>query len=458
MTGLTSAGFKIERLQEVKAKAENRLRETFGDVDLRAESVFGQFTGISSETDALLWQLAEDVYLSQYPDTASGLSLDQVCALTGVARAPARPTQINAVAYGLENTILSEGREVENRRTGDVYRSSMAMQITRADALSAFLELTSVSEGDYTVTIRGISYTYTAGSGDSEQQVLTGISNALNGAGVARVIEVGRLILTDDVPMAIGATPNIAFVELGVSVPFAAIETGPLTLAPDDLTQIKTPIAGWARVSNLEPGVTGSNRETDGELRARREKSIQITATNTLDAIFSRLGQVQFVTDVNALENNSPVVDSFGTDPNSVWAIVEGGSDEDISRVLFDVVSAGIGRRGAVTVNVVSQVSGKTYQVSFDRPTYIDPMIEVQYTALPNFPAEGEELMRKALVARTFALGEKLIIPRLYSPVNTVEGVEIEAIQIDGGAANIVAAPNEKIRIIGSNITFTETA
>lgn len=456
MTGLTAQGFEAKRLADIRSEIESSLQQAFGDIDLRAESNFGQLVGISAEMNALLWQLSEAVYLSQYPDSATGLSLDQVAALTGVVRAPARPTQVSAVAYGTDGTILSEAREAENRKTGDVYRSIEAVRIDRENALQGVVELASIGAGDYTVTVRGTDYTYTAGGGDTEQQILTGVSGALAASGVTREIETGRLVITDTTAMDFASSANIEFTELGVAVAFSAIELGPLIIGAGDLTEIKTPVSGWTRVANLGPGVTGSNRETDGELRARRERSIQITATNTLDAIISRLNQTQFVTDVNVVENSGTTTDAFGTDRQHIWAIVEGGSDDDIARVLFDATAAGIGQRGTETVLVTSEVTGKQFQVNFDRPTYIDPAIVVSYKKLSGFPPEGEDLMRKALVALEFNLGQRLVVPRLYTPVNTVPGVDVEGVTVDGAGANLTPDPNEKIRILSGNVTITE--
>lgn len=456
MSGLTPQGFEIKRLTDIRSEIETSLTQSFGEIDLRAESNFGQFVGISSELNALLWQLAEAVYLSQYPDSATGISLDQVAAITGVVRAPARPTQVAAIAYGKDNTTLSEGREAENARTGDVYRSTTAVTIDRANAIHAVIELTSVAAGNYVVTVRGANYTYAAGASDTEQQILTGISGALAAAGVDRTISTGILTITDDTFMELAASANIEFAELGVSINFNALETGPLVLGAGDLTEIKTPAAGWDRLENLDPGITGSRRETDGELRARRERSNQVTATNTLDAIASRLRQTQFVTDVNVVQNNGPETDAFGTLRQHIWAIIEGGSDKDVARVLFDATAAGIGYRGDETVNVISDISGKGFLVNFDRPTYIDPSIVVEYTKLSGFPPEGEDAIRKALVAQEFTLGQRLVVPRLYTPVNTVPGVDVESITVNGAGANLTPDPNEKIRILSGNVTITE--
>lgn len=456
MTGLTATGFQIKRLPEIKSDIEAALVQAFGDVDLRAESVFGQLVGISAEYDAILWQLAEQVYFSQYPDSAAGVALDHVCALVGVTRLPARSTQVSAVCYGDQGAVISAGREATNRRTGDVYRVTASQSILPTQAVSAVLSINTNGAGDYTVTVDGTDYTYTSPGAETDQQILTAIQAALSGSSLSTSLTTGELTVTSDDAVSLALTANLSFGEIGVLVPFAAVETGPKALPVGDLTEIKTPVAGWDRITNLEPGVIGANRESDGELRARRSKSIQITATSTLDSITARLRQVANVSDVNVSQNNTDTTDAFGTLRQHVWATVEGGDDADIAAVLFNAVAAGIGYRGDTTVGHVSEVTGKTYQIAFDRPTYIDPTIEVQYIRLSGFPPEGEELIRAALVARTFALGERLVVPRLYTPINTVEGVDIEALLVNGTGSNITPDPNEKIRILSGNITLTD--
>ena len=338
----------------------------------------------------------------------------------------------------------------------DTRRAPATVALSPTTAIHAVLELGSVGAGAYTVSIQGTPYTFTAVGTETGQQILTGISNALALAPITRLVGVGTLTLTSTSAMNITTSANIGLSEVGIPLVFNAIETGPIVLAVGDLTEIKTPVAGWTRINNPEPSIIGADRESDEQLRARRSRSAAITASNTLDSITSRLNQAAFVTDVNVAQNNGTVTDALGTPRQHIWAVVEGGDNDDIARILFNATAAGIGYRGDIQVGVVSTETNKTYLVNFDRPTYIDPLIEVSYTRLSNFPPEGEELIRTALVGRTFVLGEKLVIPRLYTQINSVEGVEVDGILINGLSANIVADPNEKIRIIGANITFVD--
>jgi uncharacterized phage protein gp47/JayE len=459
MSGLTSAGFVAKRLPEIRGDIEARLIEAFGDPDLRAESIFGQLVGISAEDKALIWALIEEVYASQYPDTATGVSLDHVSSLTGVVRRPAVPTQVNAIAYGVPGVVLFAGREARNARTLDVYRSFADLTLTPTAARFAAIGVQVVEDAAYSVTVDGTAYTFTA-SGDTAQQILTGLSSALSTApGIVRILQTGRLELSSATVRSFAVSSNLSFAEVGSVLPMRAVVPGPLLLPTGDLSEILTPVVGWARVDNPEPGITGSARESDQQLRERRERSVRISGAQTLPAIEARLRALPLVQDVAISSNNGDVTDSFGTLRQHVWAVVEGGEAPDIARVLFEAVAAGIGYRGDVVEQVPSEVTGKEYEVRFDRPTYVDPDIDIEYVKLSNWPDDGEDRIKAALIARTFRIGEKLVTSRLYTPVNTVEGVQVDLLEVDNGSgavARIEPAPNERIRILAENITLTD--
>ena len=168
--------------------------------------------------------------------------------------------------------------------------------------------------------------------------------------------------------------------------------------------------------------------------------------------------QLENVTDVNVLQNNTDDTDGFGTLRQHIWAIVEGDTDDSIANVIYNTLSAGIGMRGQELVIVTSPVTGKDNEIRFDRPTYIEPDIEIEYVPLADFPVDGEQRIKDALVARTFRLGEPLIFSRLYTPINSVPGVQVDKLEVDEDTVNILAGPNEKIRILEGNITLIDVS
>jgi uncharacterized phage protein gp47/JayE len=109
--GITAEGFNKKPLAVCLEEIETNLREEFGDeIDLTSESPFGQLAGIMAEREADLWDHMEDVYNSQYPDTATGASLVNVAAITGTV--PDEPTKstVTVTATGTPGTLITAGR------------------------------------------------------------------------------------------------------------------------------------------------------------------------------------------------------------------------------------------------------------------------------------------------------------------------------------------------------------
>lgn len=106
--GLTVDGFVAKRLADIKAELEQRFRDEFGDeIDLRPQTPEGLIIGIMSEREAAIWELAQAVYDSKNPTKSTGKSLDDVTAITGTTRSPARVSSVSSgVARGDNGTVL----------------------------------------------------------------------------------------------------------------------------------------------------------------------------------------------------------------------------------------------------------------------------------------------------------------------------------------------------------------
>ena len=457
MYGLTDSGFSIKRLPIIKEEIESNLRNRINqNIDLRAESLFGQFVGLESEMATIFWEVLQDIYLSQYPDYATGNSLDYAVSINGVTRIEATPTSVNAVCYGTSGTILTAGREAK-AKNGDVYRTNTNTTITRLNAVECIISVDSVAIGNYTIQVGALNYTYTATGTDTAQDIIQGLYDAMALAPLTRILQDDTLIIQVTSGVAFDVSANLNIDEVGTVVFFEAIEKGAKLLPVGELNEIETPVFGWNRVSNLVDGIIGKNRETDEALRIRREQSILITATHTLQAIKSKVRQLDNVADVFAMENNTETTDSFGTPRQYIWIIVEGGEDLEIATAIYKTVAGGIGTRGNQNITVQDE-DGQQYIINFDRPTYIDVNIEIEYVRLENFPNNGEDLIKDALVARgnQYLINEDLIYSRLYTPINSVQGVQVDSLKVNNAMSNIVTLPNEKIRILRENITLID--
>jgi uncharacterized phage protein gp47/JayE len=108
--GLTTNGFVIKRLADIKTELETAFKSEFGDaINLQPQAPIGQIIGIFSERLSLLWELAEGVYNSFDPASATGTSLDRICAVVGVVRQQATKSTVTVTCTGTAATVIPMG-------------------------------------------------------------------------------------------------------------------------------------------------------------------------------------------------------------------------------------------------------------------------------------------------------------------------------------------------------------
>lgn len=89
--GVTSQGFIPKPYSVILEELKLLAKQMFGEnIDLSENSRFLRFLEIIAKREDELWQLAENIYYSGYIDFATGQSLDNVAALVGYKRIPAR--------------------------------------------------------------------------------------------------------------------------------------------------------------------------------------------------------------------------------------------------------------------------------------------------------------------------------------------------------------------------------
>jgi uncharacterized phage protein gp47/JayE len=158
--GVTPFGFKAMRLIDVKNELEDLFIGEFGEINLDPQSVTGQLIGIYAKVLADMWENLEDVYLSQYPNSATGISLDNVVQLNGITRLPAQRTSVIGVATGTENTLIPANSLARTPVNGEVFFSTENSFITRGNSVQNIIRVDATVSDKYTVVISGISYIY----------------------------------------------------------------------------------------------------------------------------------------------------------------------------------------------------------------------------------------------------------------------------------------------------------
>ncbi len=139
--GVTATGFNPMTLQDIKADLESAWRVVFGaGIDVSADSVDGQIIGIMSDRFADLWQALGAMYDAAYPDSATGVGLDNVLSMTGAVRQPASRSTVDVTLSGVPFTVVPSGSIVSVDGTGVEFRSTGDLTIGIGGSVTGTLE------------------------------------------------------------------------------------------------------------------------------------------------------------------------------------------------------------------------------------------------------------------------------------------------------------------------------
>lgn len=391
--GISDTGFNRKRLDQILADKDAAVKGIFGDnFNVSPESPDGQINGSLSESDANLWEIAQEVYDAFNPSAATGVTLSNLVQLNGITRLPATSSRVQLTITGAALTLIPAGSLVSTSDTGD--------------------------------------------------QFATEVDVTLDGAG-----------------------NGVVFASAGT---LATPLTGPISALAGTITVIGSPVTGWDTVTNLADANEGTDEETDPNLRARRQRSVAIGAQAVIDAIFAVVADIDGVTQVIVLENDTNITDANGLPPHSFQVVVVGGVDADIGLAIWLKKPAGILSFGTTTTPILDS-QGISHDISFSRATEIPIFVTVNLTTDLSYPANGNDLIKQAIVDyangdlvvnRGFSLSDDVIYTRLYTPINSVQGHEIDNLFIGlsaspAGVINIPIAATEISLFTIANIVVT---
>jgi len=218
-----------------------------------------------------------------------------------------------------------------------------------------------------------------------------------------------------------------------------AVDFGPIKFAAGSINKIDTPVFGWASVTNPKEAEPGTYREKDTELRPRMIASSSNKSSSDV-GIFTAISEIDGVTYVVVEGNKTSSVNSIGLEPHSTFPIVDGGSDEDIAKVLLNYVSGGIDTTDSisganiVTVQVVNPAKrNQKVPISFGRPT--DTPIEISATIkeTTGLAPDYETQIKRAIseYISGIEIGSDIYDSDIYCPLNTVGGFRVLSVTLN---------------------------
>lgn len=477
MAGVTEAGFVTKRFPEIIEGLKDQAVPLFQDlvtpgdfVDTGDSTVLGRLIGLTSPALTELWEALQEVYAAFDPNTSSGIALDNLVALGGVTRALASPTTFSSIVWGDIYTDIPPGSVVKSPSGATEYTTNNGVTLDLTDVIGAGFQVVDVVVGnDYSISLlsyAGISsLTTTAIVGDDATDILSRLQSQLtSNPNYTTEIRDDTLFISivehySDFNASIAG--DIAQVKSAKRVEVSATENGTIQVPINTVNTIVTPVLGWDSVNNPVPATIGTAEETDIELRERFRQSKYLRASNTSDALYSALLELEGVQEIRLYVNDTDLVDSIGLDPHSFLVLILGGSDTEIAQTIWKHTPLGIASKGAQEVSVRTS-QGLEQIVKFDRPVYVPLFAEIELDTFADFPAGGEALIAQSLsnyIAETQTIGGRVVYSRLFDAANKIPGHEIVTLKIGTSAltvseTTINMAYNQIPVLPTANITF----
>jgi uncharacterized phage protein gp47/JayE len=279
--GLTAAGFAIKTQDTIRTELENAYRGIFGAaVPVTGDSVFGQEIGIFSEQMANLWELAQAVYLSPFPDSAQGVQLASSATITGQSPLPAAFSTVTLTLTGTNGTVIPAGSLVGITGTTTTFATDAQATIA---GTTATVTATATTTGALTAPAGTLTVIKTPVAG------WTAVTNAADAL-------VGRDAETD----AIFRSRRLANLAIALGGPVAALRTKLAAVTGVTFAGVKENRTDATDVSGLPPHsyqitvIGGSDADVAAAIWAGKSPGMATTGTSSA-TVTDEFGNAQTV-------------------------------------------------------------------------------------------------------------------------------------------------------------------
>jgi uncharacterized phage protein gp47/JayE len=457
-------GFKTKYFNEIKSEIEQSLIASLGAVNLMSPSVFASIVAIFAEREALIWQQVQAVYNSAYPNTAEGYSLDGVCALTGIIRESATYSTALCQLTSINYTRIPQYSELKVKNTNNIFVSTEEVTINNEKCCAINLELSGSNQNSYEITLNQKALKYNKQEDDDVSDIALGIVSILNDHddSITATAQDGKIIITAKADFSTFSCFMDEYIKITSCtnyVEFQAKEKGAIAAPIGSLIDIHTPISGWIDANNLNAGKIGNNAESDQDLRARRQASIKLSGSGTVEAIKANLLNLVGVTAISINENSSNKIDAHGVLPHAFEALITGGDDFSIAKAIWQKKPAGIKTHGKISVSICDS-SNKTQIINFSRPTKVFVYGQITITKTPHFNNDCLPEMQNRLIQQInkLGVGSNVILKALFLSIFSEQGISNAVVKL-GGSLRDSAQPElfqRDVEIKDSEVALTD--
>lgn len=469
--GVTSTGFSKKTYAIIKGEIQDALRdEVNSKLNLLDTSVLGQIVGVFTDKLREMWDVQEAVYSSQYPDSASDASLDNVSSITGAIRLAATKGEVTLDRLYVDTGVtIPVGSIVGSGTTGSRWVTTAA--VTNSGSYKATVSTT--AEAAETGPLAGVS-----GEIDT---IITPISGWSGAAALTNTVDATYSLDGTSLTLKVdrGATQTVTFAggdpwsASDVATEIKADTTGVDAYAVGTKVRVASETEGTGSSIEITGGTAnavlifstteikgfnsadaspGTDVELDPAFRLRREQLLRIAGTATVEAIRSAILELSGVLQAFVIENTGNVVDANGLPPKSFEAIVQqaawtAAEEQEVADTIWDNKPAGILAYGSES-NTVTDSMSFDHVIGWSKPTEVPIYMDLTLDTNDDYPSDGDDLVKAALVAygNTLEIGEDVVALQFKSvPLEVAGVVDVTAFEIDivsppTGTTNITIA------------------
>ena len=233
-------------------------------------------------------------------------------------------------------------------------------------------------------------------------------------------------------------------------VSFNAVNFGAIEASANTINDVVTVFPEIISVNNALPAEVGRDEESDVLLRKRRNNLLSVNSNSIIAGIYSKLFLLDTVTDAVIYENATDTYDALkDLNAHTLWCIIDGGSIDEITKIIATDKTIGTDLKGTVSNNYVEiflkadgTTRALTHIVKFDRPTEIPLYIKLTVSKKIITDIIDMDAIKNKLIEKLYSINEKATATELYAYVYS--------------AGNTFIASN--LEVSKDNITFGNTA
>lgn len=269
-----------------------------------------------------------------------------------------------------------------------------------------------------------------------------------------------RWVLTEDVTIPVGGS---------IDTIVEAVVAGPTAAEVGAIDQIVTPVSGWATVAG--PAVVaadltvGRSRETDAELRSRRQQALARGGSSSVASIRAALLDLDYIEAAMVLENDtgaSVTTSGVTLTAKSIGVILYPSTlttpqKQEAAETIYAYLSAGIATNGTDVVATVTGDDGATKTIRWGWATGSTVNVANVVTLRNGYVLADVAEPLQTLIADYFLTlvpGDSVSMLAIYALAASVPGIKSTTLTLNGGAVDITVASNA-LGVIGTN-TVTE--